>query len=122
MEWILYVVSLIWIAFGSFMILYTNESRNAMKRFYEDVNHKVLAVLPFIAGILLLAAASTVHHSWFIRLIGIMGLLKGVFIFLSPGKTYDELMRWYLELSDQSLRFHGIMGIILGTVILSWIK
>ena len=51
-----------------------------------------------------------------------MALIEGVLAFTNPNKLYDQLMDWYLDaLSDQTHRFMGIVTIILGTAILSWI-
>jgi uncharacterized protein YjeT (DUF2065 family) len=78
--------------------------------------------LPFIFGILFLFSASATRNPWFIRLIGFMGITKGLFIFINPKGFYDKLSDWYLNsLSDQTHRFYGIFAIILGTAVLSWI-
>jgi uncharacterized protein YjeT (DUF2065 family) len=51
-----------------------------------------------------------------------MGVIKGVAFFIIPKDSYEKLMDWYLNsLSDQSYRLSGILGIILGTAVLSWI-
>jgi uncharacterized protein YjeT (DUF2065 family) len=52
-----------------------------------------------------------------------MAVIKGGIIFFNPKNLYDEMMNWYLNsLSDQTYRFFGIVMIIIGTAVLSWIS
>jgi len=122
MKWFLYAISLIWISVGCCTILYTNETKNIIRSLIKTIDQKILSILPFIFGILLLFSASASRNPWFIRLIGFMGITKGLFIFITPKGFYDKFSDWYLNsLSDQTHRFYGIFAIILGTAVLSWI-
>jgi uncharacterized protein YjeT (DUF2065 family) len=123
MKWFLYAISFLWITAGAWFIIYTTESRNLMKRLFDKTDRKILSVFPAIIGILLFISASWSLHSWFLRLLGIMAVIKGAFIFFNPKNLYDEIMNWYLNsLSDQTYRFFGIVMIIIGTAVLSWIS
>jgi uncharacterized protein YjeT (DUF2065 family) len=122
MKWFLYAFSFIWISFGTGLIIYTRESKSMIKRLVTDLDRRILSAIPAIFGVFLVIAASESRHSWFIRLIGILAVLKGGFIFWNPQNLYDKFVDWYLNLvSDQTFRFFGIITLILGTVILSWI-
>ena len=122
MKWFLYAFSLIWISFGTGLIIYTRESKSMIKRLVTDLDRRILSTLPAVLGVFLIIAASESRHSWFIRLIGILAVFKGGFIFWNPQDLYDKIVDWYLNaLSDQTFRFFGIITLILGTVILSWI-
>ena len=122
MKWFLYAFSFIWISFGTGLIIYTRESKRMIKRLVTDLDRRILSALPAIFGFFLIIAASESRHSWFIRLIGILAVLKGGFIFWNPQNLYDKTLDWYLNsVSDQTFRFFGIITLILGTVILSWI-
>ncbi len=122
MKWFLYAISLIWIAAGCCSILYTSETKNFMKRMFKEIDLRILSILPFVAGILFLLSASECRFPWFIRFIGLISLIEGVLAFSNPNNLYDKLMDWYLDsLSDQTHRLFGIITIILGTAILSWI-
>ena len=122
MTWFLYAFSLIWISFGAGIIIYTHESKSMIKGLVTNLDRRILSVLPAIFGVFLIIAATESRHSWFIRLIGILAVLKGGFIFWNPQNLYNKIVDWYLNsLSDQTFRFFGIITLILGTVILSWI-
>ena len=75
-----------------------------------------------ILGIVLLGSATASHHPWFIRLIGLLAVIEGGTIFLMPKNLFDELINWYVHsLSDQTYKLLGILSLILGTAMLSWV-
>jgi len=122
MKWFLYAISLIWIAIGCCMILYTDETKNVMKSIVKGIDLRILSILPFVAGILFLFSASVCRFPWFIRFVGLMSLIEGALAFSNPNNLYNRIMDWYLDtLSDQTHRLFGIITIILGIAILSWI-
>ena len=122
MKWFLYAVSIIWVAIGCCTILYVNESRNVLRNIFNKIDRKILSTFEAIMGILLVVSATASHHSWLIRLIGFMAVIEGVIIFFIPKNLYDELIDWYLNsASDQTYRLFGIVTLILGTAVLSWI-
>jgi uncharacterized protein YjeT (DUF2065 family) len=122
MRLFLYAISFLCIAIGCCTILYTDETRNLMKRLFKQIDRKFLSVFEAIMGILLLVSATASHHPWFIRLIGLSAVIEGVVIFLIPKNLYDELINWYVDsLSDQTYRFFGALSLIIGTAMLSWV-
>ncbi len=123
MKWFLYAISFLWITAGSLSIIYTTESRNVMKRLFDKTDRKILSVFPAVIGVLLFISASWSLHSWFLRMLGVMAVIKGGIIFFNPKNLYDEMMNWFLNsLSDQTYRFFGIVWIIIGTAVLSWVS
>ena len=123
MAWFLYFISTAWIAIGACAILYTAQTRQAAKTLLLKTHRPILACLPFIAGILFVFSAASSSHPWIIRLFGIVGLLKGVVVYVNPGNFYTTSIDWYLDaLSDQAHRFLGIIIVILGTALLSWVN
>ncbi|MBL7179080.1 MAG: hypothetical protein ISS65_02575 [Desulfobacterales bacterium] len=122
MKWFLYAFSLYWIAIGSCAILYTSAARNVMARMIREVDRRILSIVAFIAGIAFLFAASSSSVPWLIRLFGLMGILKGVYILVAPKNLYDQINDWYLDsFSDQTYRLWGIISLVIGTAVLSWI-
>jgi uncharacterized protein YjeT (DUF2065 family) len=122
MKWFLYAISLIFIAFGCWIILYTKETRNFVKNVFYEVDRKILSAFEVTMGILLLLSATATHYSWFIRLIGLLAVIEGGLIFLIPKNLYDELIDWYVNsASDKTYRLFGIISIVFGTVFISWI-
>ena len=68
-------------------------------------------------------SASATTYPWVLRVIGLLAIAEAVVAFTNPGKIYSRMLDWYFgKASDQTQRLFGIIGIIFGTVILSWIK
>ena len=122
MKGFLYIISFFCIAMGCCTILYTDETRKFVKSIFNEIDRKFISAFELIMGILLLISATASRQSWFIRLFGLLAMLEGAVIFLIPKNLYDELMDWYLNsASNQTYRLFGILSLILGTAILSWI-
>jgi uncharacterized protein YjeT (DUF2065 family) len=122
MKWVLYAISLFYISIGCCTILYTNEIQKFVRSIFSNIDQKILSALPFIFGILFILPASATRIPWLFRVIGLMVIIEGVVFFLISKTLYDKFMNWYLNsLSDQTYRLSGILGIIFGTAVLSWI-
>ena len=122
MRWFLYAISLFYIAYGCCSILYTDETQKLVRSLFKDIDQKILSALPFIFGIIFIFSASATQIPWLFRLIGLMAVIEGVVFFLIPKDLYDKFIDWYLNLlSNQTYRLSGILGIIFGTAVLSWI-
>jgi len=122
MKFIIYLLGFLWIAAGSIAILYTDEYKAYLKGLMEKLDRMYLALIPAVFGLLLLFAASSTIHGWFIGLIGVLGIAKGVLIYFNPGGMYEKSKVWLVGLSDQGYRLVGIIALVLGTVVISWIQ
>ncbi len=122
MKWFLFLVGLLWIAVGSGYILYTRQFREVMGNLIKGSNEKIIAGLAVVFGILFILGASQTRHSGFVIFLGIIAIAKGVFIFLDPQGYWQKVKAWYLDqASDQTFRLFGIIALILGTALFSWI-
>jgi uncharacterized protein YjeT (DUF2065 family) len=119
---IVYILGFVYIAIGSIFILYTSETIDALKKLIQDIPLKVLSAFPAVLGILFFISAPATTFPWFFRIIGLFALVETVFIFTNPHNLYSRLLDWYFELTDQTQRLFGIISIIFGTAILTWIK
>lgn len=122
MKFIIYILGFLWIAAGAVAILYTNDFKGIIKGMTEKMDKKWLALIPSVFGLLLLVAAPSTNYGWFVGLIGILGIVKGVLIYFNPAGLFDLSKTWLDTLTDQGYRLIGIIALILGTVVISWIK
>jgi uncharacterized protein YjeT (DUF2065 family) len=122
MKVIVYFLGFVYIAIGSICILYTKEYVDALKKFIQEFPLKFLSSFPAVFGILFVISGSATTFPWFFRVIGILAFVKAVVIFTNPHNLYSRLLDWYFVLSDQTQRLFGIISIIFGTAILTWIK
>lgn len=122
MKWCLYLFSVIFISIGCCTILYTDESRKLLRIILNKGDRKILSVIEALMGVLLLLSATSSHHSWFLRLIGLLAIIEGGIIFFLPKNLYDELIEWYLNsVSDKAYKLFGIISLVFGVAVLSWV-
>lgn len=122
MKWVLYVISLIWIGTGVWFILYTEQSRRILTKIVTAAYDFLWALLAAIVGILLIMAAPESRNMWVIVFLGILAVIKGLVIFFNPRNIYQQIKQWYLyDTSDQMYRFFGIIIMVLGIAVFSWI-
>ncbi len=122
MAWFLYLISIVYIAFGCSFILAPMETKENMRLLTAKVDRRVWAAVAGIAGILFFFSFASSSHPWIIILVGILALVKGGVFFVNPGGIYERTVQWYYgELTEQNYRIHGIAALILGTVIFCWI-
>jgi len=122
MKVIVYLLGFVYIAIGSICILYTREYVDALKKLIQEIPLKVLSSFPAVVGILFFISASTTTFPWFFQVIGMLAFVKAVVIFTNPHNLYSRLLDWYFNLSNQTQRLFGIISIIFGTAILTWIN
>ena len=122
MIWFLYGLALFWIAAGTLFILYTEESRRVLRNSTAEIKPKLLAFIPMVVGILLIFSASASGAFWFILILGLLAIGKGAYFLLGPhGQTKALLDWWFKSAQDRTYRFWGLVMIILGMVVLSWL-
>ena len=122
MKMFLYAVSFAWVVIGSCYILYTMESRSFIRQFFDEVNERIITAIILLLSLMLLISASSVENSWFIVFLGLLGLVKGGLLIANPHNVFDTIKSWYLDsASDQTYRFFGIVMVVLGTAVFSWI-
>jgi hypothetical protein len=83
---------------------------------------KQLSVIPAVYALLFLISASATAHPWVFRVIGLLAAAEAVVAFINPQNIYSQMLDWYFgNVSVRVNRLFGIIGIIFGTVILTWI-
>ena len=121
MEWVIWLISLIWIAWGSLAILYTVQTRETAGKLMAQAGRVPLGAAAAVVGVLLMVASRNSLQAGFIFALGLLALIKGTIFIWNPKGVYERLVQWYLEeTSDQTLRFFGIIALILGTALFSW--
>jgi hypothetical protein len=84
MIWVLYGLAFFWIAAGTSFILYTEESRRFLENSMAKMNPKFLAFIPMVVGVFLILAARASGAFWFILILGLLAIGKGLYFLLGP--------------------------------------
>ena len=121
MEWIIWLISLVWIAAGCLAILHTAQTRERTGKLLTRAGRIPMGAAAAIIGVVLMIASRGSLQAGFIVTLGVLAIIKGVVFLWNPGGVYERTTQWYLvEASDQTCRFLGIIALILGTALLSW--
>ena len=120
---VLYVLAILWIVVGTFLVLYTESTQEVLKKLFFTDHFRWLAPLPLVFGILLLVGAfSHKEMFWLVFVLGVVGILKGVFLIIGPSAKIKELFDWWFhKASERTIRLIGLISVILGTAILSYL-
>ncbi len=123
MKWILYAASVLWIAAGAYGILYTDRWKALLRRLLENTDRRILEAVTGVGGGLLMVAASASRVPAMVAVIGALAVAKAVLLYLNPAGVFEKSRHWYLdELTDQAHRLLGIVSLVLGTALLSWVR
>ena len=122
MIWVLYVLAFFWIAAGTSFILYTEESRRFLRNSMGEMKPKSLAFIPMVVGLILIISAWASGAFWFILILGLLAIGKGVYLLFGPPAQIDALFDWWFKSAqDRTYRLWGLIMVLLGMVILSWL-
>ena len=123
MKWFLYALSIAWIAGGAWAILYTPQWKSLLKSLLEGTNRLILEGATVAVGLLLLFSTSASRVPAVIAILGVLAIAKGILLYLNPANVFEKTRRWYLEtLTEQAHRLLGIVSLVLGTAVISWIR
>ena len=122
MKVIVYLLGFTYIAMCSFLILYTREAVTTFKKLFDSYEIRYLSIIPVVIGLLFLVSANATCYPWVFRIIALAAFAKAVLAILNPQKIYSRMLDWYfMDISNRTHRLFGIIGIVFGTVILTWI-
>ena len=117
----LYIVAILWIVIGVFIILYTERTMKILKKLFFTEKVRALSIVPIIFGIVLVIGAFVCTQVFFLSLVlGVLALLKGLYLIMGPMPQIKRLMDWWLNKASTSyIRLCGLIIFVLGIAILS---
>ena len=121
MLWFLYLVAIIFIAKGSFLVLHTERALELSEMIIEKGSHRIWGLAGGVFGILLSIASFWSGVVWFLFVLGLMFAGIGIFLFLGEEEKVQPLLRTWSSMSHTGLRLWGLILVVTGTAILSWI-
>jgi hypothetical protein len=123
LKWILYFIAMFWIVLGTWANLYPVQVHERLRSLVEKTAPSWAALAALAGGIALVIAAPASHQGvGFVRLLGLLGIVKGFVLFMMPKKRFQSLLDWWLAPArEQSWRVWGLLMLVLGVVIFSWL-
>lgn len=119
----LIIFSLLWVALGVSIVLYTNQARSFLKELVLGVNIRLWAFLALVVGALFLCGAFIVKEVFWIALVlGLLAMAKGAYLALGPLPQIQSLLEWWFDgASETTIRLWGLVAFTLGVMLFSWL-
>ena len=116
---LVYIISLIWVAAGVCLILYTERTKEVSKDLFAANKLKAWAILPLFFGVVLVIGAFFQKGvSWLAFILGVLALLKGVYLIVGPPTQVRRLVDWWFDqASDKTIRLIGLIIFFLGSAL-----
>jgi len=111
----LLLVSILFIVEGIVLILSPKKMLKLANAILQAKEPRYLGLVPLFLGIFLLFSASHCAVPWLIVLLGLAGIGKAVYLFLTPIAKI-KANRW-LNLPDYNYRALGIVILIIGVLV-----
>ncbi len=123
MKVLIMVFSLLWMAAGVALILYTGKVRSYLAGRFEKANIRLMAAAPLALGLLFLAASFAQGEIVPLFLIlGSLAVAKGIYFLFGPITQIRNVIQWWCEQADEiTLRAWGIATLVLGIAVFSCI-
>jgi len=123
MNIVLYIISILWIVVGVFLVIYTEGTREFYKKLFLKDSVKWMAVIPAIFGVILVVGSFYCERVfWLAIILGLLALAKGGYIFFAPSSQIKGLLEWWFNrASDGTIRLFGLIIFILGSAMLSYL-
>lgn len=121
MNTVLFVLGLIWVAAGTLLIVFTEGTLQVFRKMFFRENVKELSILAFAFGLFLVVASFFVTNTWwFVFLLGILGIAKGIYFFMAPQDQSRKLLVWWFEgAKPETIRFWGLLTFVLGMAVMA---
>jgi len=123
MVWFLYGASVFFVVLGALVVLYTDWARVWLKRVLGHKHAHLFGLIPLTFGVLLAISAAWSEIFWFVLILGLIALAKGLYLLFARKAQIRVLATWLADRpSDQVVRLGGLIMVVLGTTLLSWIR
>lgn len=78
---------------------------------------RLIGLIPLAIGAVFLYSASRFRGTLYLRIIGAISLLKGVFFVIAPLSLSRSLMAWFLEFPVWALRLSAIVSLAMALAV-----
>ena len=121
MKWFLSFTSLYLMLAGIVFILYTSWLKNLLQKLLHGPNLRWFFPLPLLIGALFIVSKDLLPYPFVALVLGILLVLKGIYLLCAP-RQIGAMGKWLLDKAqDSTYRFLGIIILILGLTLFSWL-
>ena len=119
----LFILSILWVALGATIVLYTNQARDFLRGLVLGVNIRLWAFPALLVGLMFLAGAFMVHEVFWVALVlGLLAISKGAYLAYAPLPRISSLFEWWFDrASEMTIRLWGLIIFTFGVTLVSWL-
>ena len=119
----LLILSILWVALGATIVLYTNQARDLLRGLALGINIRLWAFPAFLVGLMFLVGAFMVHEVFWVALVlGLLAIAKGAYLAFGPLPRIRSLFEWWFNrASEMTIRLWGLIVFTFGVTLISWL-
>ncbi len=112
------LIGVIMVALGAVYLVKPQVMKKSAKFWTNTIRLYLGGVLSILIGIIFLSAASECNSFWFILLVGILSLAKGLFAFILGPIKVKNIVGQIIKKPAKTLRVFAIVILVLGVMII----
>ena len=115
---IVLIVGLIVLGMGILVLISPASLKRMLHIFLAKQWWYFVTGIRILVGILFIVVASETRSPLFVRMVGVLFILAGLFVPLMGAARIQRLVSWWLERSDATLRLWALFAIAFGAAVL----
>jgi hypothetical protein len=115
--WFLYAMAMFWIIVGVLLIFSPKLLVDKFGKKVKTASPVSMSIIAFVISLCLLIAASHNRFVVFVRLLGILGIAKGVAFLAVPDKM-KKMTDWWFKANATVKRAWGVLAVLIGSIVL----
>ena len=118
MSWFILLLGYFWIILGIGTIFFAGAARKYYGIFIEGNHPKSMGALALLVGGLLISSGTESKFYLLIFILGLIQLVKGIFLLFGHPDRVQRLINWWLNTSLIIYRLWGLATLIMGLVLI----
>ena len=110
MNWILYLVIVLWGIFGILALFLPKKAKDLSLKFTRSGPYWLWGIIALIIAFLLWQSANLVSATLFVQILAVLAGIKGLFLLVLPKSKTDAMLNYSTNISDV---FYRVLGIVL---------
>lgn len=114
MNWILYLLMVLWGIFGVLALILPKKAKDFSVKLTHSGPYWVWGIIALIVAVLLWRSAELVSVPLLIQILAVLAGIKGLSMLFLPKSKIDGMLNYWIGISDV---FYRVMGVVLLIVV-----
>jgi len=113
MNWILYLLVILWGIFGILMLFIPKTAKSLALKFTHSGPYWVWGIIALIIAVLLWQSANLLSNPLLIQILAVWAGIKGLLMLLLPKNKMNNMLNYWTGISDVFFRVFGVVLLVL---------